>query len=177
MNKIKINLIENTDFGSYILQDMYSYYSNAAAVCLEENNFKGNTELIVDYTKPALCNISWKCVNQQVKDFHNDLNYAAEQGAYCIAFLLIHKLTDYKVIRQAKRKTGFDYWLGEKDEEYPFTNKARLEVSGLLKGNKNQINSRIKIKKKQTEQSDKLNLPAFVIITEFSKPISKIELK
>ncbi len=175
--QIDIKLIDNKDFGSYILPEIYSFYSNAAAVSFEENKFIGNANLNIDFDKPIVFNLNWDCVNQQVKDMHNDLVYAAEHGAYCIAFLIIHKLTGYKVIKQARRKTGFDYWLGDKDEEYPFTNKARLEVSGLLKGNKYQITQRIKDKLKQTKQSDKLKLPAFIVITEFSTPITKVVKK
>jgi len=169
-----IKLIENTDFGSYILKDMYSFYSNAAAVCFEENRFSGTASLIVDFTEQTIFQLNWECLSLQVKDMHNDLIYAAEQGAYCIAFLIIHKLTNYKIIRQAKRKTGFDYWLGDKEENLPFTNKAILEVSGLLKGNKNQINQRMAMKEIQIKQSDGLHLPSFIVITEFSEPISKV---
>jgi hypothetical protein len=93
---------------------------------------------------------------------------------YCIALLMIHRLTDYKIIRQAKRQTGFDYWLGDQKEAYPYTEKARLEVSGLLKGKLKQINWRVKSKFQQSEQSNDLQLPIYVIITEFSKPISKM---
>jgi hypothetical protein len=32
----------------------------------------------------------------------------------------LKKVSIFKVIKQAKRKTGFDYWIGEKEEEYPF---------------------------------------------------------
>lgn len=174
MNETNIKLIDNKNFGSYILPDMYTFYANAAAVCFEKNNFNRVVALTIDYRTKTSINLFWESVNQQVKDMHNDLIYAAEQGAYCIAFLLIHQLTDFKVIRQAKRRSGFDFWLGDKDEVLPFTNKAKLEVSGILKGTQTQINQRLKKKEKQIKQSDSINLQAFIIVTEFSKPISKI---
>jgi hypothetical protein len=119
----------------------------------------------------------WERASQQIKDMHNDLMYETEYGAYCIAFLIIHHLTDYKVIRRSKRKTGFDYWLGKKEASYPFTDVARLEVSGILKGKSSHITQRIKAKKEQVKQSDSIQLPAYIIVTEFKQPISKIYLK
>ena len=178
--KIKnIELLDTTDFGSYILPSMYAYYAEAAAICFEENNFRGTAVLKIedDEVEVAAFHFTWSSVNQQVKDMHNDLIYETEYGAYCIAFLIIHHLTDYKVIRRSKRKTGFDYWLGEKESEYPFEDVARLEISGILRGKNTEITQRIRIKKEQTKQSDGSQLPAFIIVTEFSKPISKIVLK
>jgi hypothetical protein len=102
------------------------------------------------------------------------LVYETEYGAYCIAFLIIHHLTDYKVIRRSKRKTGFDYWLGKKETDYPFTDAARLEVSGILKGKNAEITQRIKAKQEQVKQSDSSQLPAYIIVTEFKQPISKV---
>jgi len=177
MNIEEIKLINNLDFGSYITSNMYSYFSEAAAVCFENNYFNGNVSLKIEGEKNVIFNLKWEKVSNQIKDMHNDLVYATEQGAYCIAFLIIHKLTDYKIIQQSRKKTGFDFWLGDKKDEYPFINKARLEVSGILKGNEYQINQRIKQKEIQVEQSDFLDLPIFIIVTEFSKPISKIILK
>ena len=59
--------------------------------------------------------------------------------------------------------------------DFPFQETARLEVSGILKGTKSQINQRLKEKLEQTEKSDNLKLPAFVIIAEFSAPLVKIK--
>jgi len=173
----QLKLIENIDYGDYMLPSFYNLCAEAAAVCFEENNYFGEAILNIEHTDKYIVAFKWKSVSQQIKDFHNDLVYAAEHGAYCVAFILIHELTDYKVIKQAKRKTGFDYWLGDREEELPFTDKARLEVSGILRGNQSQINQRIKKKEKQIEQSSELNIPAIIIVTEFSKPISKVVTK
>jgi predicted transcriptional regulator len=158
---------------------MYLYYAEAAAICFEENNFVGKVALKIEEGEKeiAVFHFTWATVNQQVKDMHNDLIYETEYGAYCMAFLIIHHLTDYKVIRRSKRKTGFDYWLSEKETEYPFTDAARLEVSGILKGKSAGISQRIKAKKEQIKQSDSNQLPAYIIVTDFKKPLSKIILK
>jgi predicted transcriptional regulator len=174
-----IELLSTLDFGSYILPNMYLYYAEAAAICFEENNFAGTVSLKIEDSQKeiAVFHFTWASVNQQVKDMHNDLIYETEYGAYCIAFLIIHHLTDYKIIRRSKRKTGFDYWLGKKEADYPFTDAARLEVSGILKGKSTKITQRIEAKKEQMKQSDARQLPAYIIVTEFKKPISQIYLK
>jgi predicted transcriptional regulator len=171
-----IELLSTLDFGSYILPNMYLYYAEAAAICFEENNFEGTVSLKIEQAEKEVAkfHFKWATVNQQVKDMHNDLVYETEYGAYCIAFLIIHHLTDYKIIRRSKRKTGFDYWLGKKETDYPFTDAARLEVSGILKGKNAEITQRIKAKQEQVKQSDSSQLPAYIIVTEFKQPISKV---
>lgn len=81
------------------------------------------------------------------------------------------------MIRRSPKLTGFDYWLGDKESDYPFQDKARLEISGILKGTKSQINQRLNEKLKQTKRTDHLNLPALVVIVEFSRPLAKIKIK
>jgi len=66
--------------------------------------------------------------------------------------------------------TGFDFWLKEKQSSSKGIFHAILEISGILEGNQAQINQRIKLKKKQAEQSKDLNLVTFVVVVEFSKP-------
>ena len=57
---------------------------------------------------------------------------------------------------------------------FGFQQMYRLEVSGILKGSKGQINQRLKEKVEQTKKSDNLNLPAYVVIVEFSQPLVNI---
>jgi len=87
--------------------------------------------------------------------------------------LVIEKLTQLKVTKQSQKRTGFDYWLGS-GQEVGMQGQARLEVSGILKGSKGQINQRLKEKMEQTKKSDNLNLTAYVVVVEFSQPIVKI---
>jgi hypothetical protein len=172
----ELDLLNTNEYGSYILPNMYHYYAEAAAICFEENNFTGKTALKIEGEQSSQFNLNWKVVSQQVKDMHNDLVDKTEYGAYCIAFLIVHHLTDYKVIRRSKRKTGFDYWLGDKESEYPFEDTARLEVSGILKGANADIKRRLKEKIAQITPSNEDGLPAYIVVTEFSKPISNILL-
>jgi hypothetical protein len=92
--------------------------------------------------------------------------------------MLITNLTDFTVIERSRRGTGFDYWLGIQDEssELPFQNKVRLEVSGIRSGDDSRIRARAKQKIEQTNPSDGA-LPAYIVVVEFSKPLSLIVQK
>jgi hypothetical protein len=102
-----------------------------------------------------------------------DQRYATEQGAACIGILLALKLTNNEVIERAVRKTGIDYWIGKSGDGILFFKKARLEVSGIHKGNNSRINARFLMKCKQTRQSENCTLCAYVSVMEFSKPVAK----
>jgi hypothetical protein len=101
---------------------------------------------------------------------------ATEHGAECIVVLLTLKLTDFTIIQRSRKGDGFDYWLGYKDDIL-FQNKARLEISGIYENNNIEVNKRYNVKLKQTEQTDNINLPAFIGIIEFSNPLAKFGKK
>jgi len=107
---------------------------------------------------------------------YNDEEFATELGAYGVAFLLILDLTDYTIIKRSRRGTGFDYWLGkaENGEELPFQNKERLEVSGIRSGDNSRVKSRVNKKLKQVQASNATALPAFIVVVEFSAPLSQM---
>jgi hypothetical protein len=121
--------------------------------------------------------LTWQdIINDQIERTWNNQLEATEFGAECISMLLILRLTDYTIIRRSKKSDGFDYYLGNKNDNH-FQNQARLEISGIFNGDKNEINNRFKIKLKQTAQSDYLKLPAFISVVEFSNPIVKFGKK
>lgn len=104
-----------------------------------------------------------------------DQEEATELGAVCLAVQLALKMTDYTVIERSAKTTGFDCWLGAAtDDELIFEKKARLEISGIFNGDSGSVNTRYKIKVKQTKQSDHSRLPAYIAIIEFSKPMAKL---
>lgn len=149
-------------------------FSEAAAVCLDHHRHSQKTVLTVEGDLAGQFHLVWEEVTQQMKDSRKDMDYTVESGAYCIAMLVVEKLTGLRVEKQSQKRTGFDYWLGN-EEGFGLQDKARLEVSGILKGSKAQINKRLREKMKQTEKSDNLNLPAYVVIVEFSRPLVKIK--
>ncbi len=110
-------------------------------------------------------------------DNWNDLQEATEYGATALVLLIVHKFTKYKVIKRSRKRTGIDFWLGLKEDKFLFQNRARLEISGILKGSKSQIKQRLKAKMEQTKQSDHLDLKAFIIVVEFSTPTAKIAIR
>lgn len=144
---------------------------DAALICLDYNKHKGSVELKVEGIRKGDFVISWKNrITLRMRNTWKDLQEATEKGAEGIAILLISHLTNYKIIQRSAKGTGIDYWMSEKDSILPFQNSARLEVSGLLKKNDNDYKQRIKKKKKQTEQSDNTNIPAYIAVVEFESP-------
>lgn len=116
-------------------------------------------------------------MTQQIQDSWNDLQEATEYGATCIAILLVQTLTDMRVTRRSPKETGFDYWLGDKMDDFPFQDRARLEISGILKGTTAQVNQRVKEKIEQTKRTDSTALPAYIVVVEFSTPICKVVIR
>lgn len=150
--------------------------AEAGAVCFEsEGHVQGDIiEIKGDYNNSY--KLSWPQVTQQTLKCWNDPEVTTEHGAVGVAVLLAKKEIGYNVIERSRKGTGFDYWLGD-DEINPFQNKARLEISGIRNGSDNQIRSRVKQKKNQTNPSDRYSLPAFIIVVEFGNPIAEVHKK
>ena len=106
-----------------------------------------------------------------------DLQRATELGACGVALLLTREMTDLMAIRQSRKGTGVDYWLGpanQSSDTLPFQNAARLEVSGLLSGTDKQFNTRLRKKLQQSVPSDDTGLPAYAVVVEFSRPQAQV---
>ena len=100
---------------------------------------------------------------------------ATEWGATGIAVLLAKEETGHAVVSRSPKGTGFDYWIGEESDV--FQGKARLEVSGILHGDNQVINSRIKEKKRQISRSDSSGYPGYVVVVEFGQPAAYFQEK
>lgn len=151
--------------------------SEACMVCLHRSNHPENVTMTLTGDVNKDYNIVWKdSFNEQVDRTYKDQEYATEHGAVCISALLAIKETDYTIIERSRKGTGFDYWLGY-ENEIPFMKSARLEVSGIFKGGQKPLETRFKKKIKQTNQSDSINIPAYISIVEFSTPIAKFAQK
>jgi len=147
-------------------------------VCLTRQKHKSTgTDFLIYGDNDIACRLEWNDIfDDQLNRTWADQFYATEHGAVCLAILLALKLTEYTIIEKSARKNGFDYWLGKKDDIL-FQKKARLEISGIFKGTERDVNARYKVKVKQTNQSDSLNLAAYVGIVEFSNPIANFGAK
>ncbi|MEX0268845.1 hypothetical protein AB3R30_06875 [Leptolyngbyaceae cyanobacterium UHCC 1019] len=153
--------------------------SEAGAICLTDEAHEPGVTLEVEGEFSTRLQLNWQPVTEQARRCWNDEEYTTEQAAYGIAFLLILQLTNLTVIERSRKGTGFDYWLGIHDStvKLPFQRMARLEVSGIRRGNRSQINARVKQKTEQTRASDAEGLPAYIIVVEFNRPISIISAK
>jgi len=164
-----------------ITSDFGGVLAEAGAICFESVNHKNGVELNVnvnseDGSFEVKCPVYWQDVTDQMRSCYADLEFTTEHGAYGVAILLILGLTDYTVVERSRKGTGFDYWLGRKDDVL-FQKSARLEVSGILNGDINAIKARVNTKLNQVKRSDDLGLPAFIAVVEFSNPLSQVVQK
>jgi hypothetical protein len=164
---IKLSNLKN--LAIEISQVQCDFYAEACSVALQKNHHKNPT-----LTVNGDFNGSFVILRHEVTKLAGweDNIEVAENGAIAIAFFLINEYSEYSVIRQSIRGTGFDYWLGYKPDHKKFDPNnffvARLEISGILQGNDSEIKRRVTIKLKQVDKSAKLKLPAYISVTEFS---------
>lgn len=90
--------------------------------------------------------------------------------AVCLSALLVKRCTEYTIIQRARIGTGVDYWLG-KEDDVPFQNSARLEISGIFKESAtNTADKRLEMKRSRRRHlTARLYLYMFRIV-EFSNP-------
>lgn len=151
----------------------------ACIVTLYRSNHKTGIELQISGIAKKGEKLFWeKEFTSQIDRTWKDQIEATELAAVCISILLALKLTQYTVIERSVLGTGFDYWLGNETQNPDlFDKKARLEISGILKGDDKTIDKRTNGKIKQTKQSSGTLLPAYISVVEFSKPKSKFVMR
>ncbi|QJE98788.1 hypothetical protein [Luteolibacter luteus] len=149
--------------------------SEAASVCIANFNHSNPASMHVqDNANIILADIIWEEPSEQIVRTWADLEVATEQGAYCLAALLVEKY-GLEVMQRSRKGTGFDFWLGPPDQELLlFQNLVRLEVSGILCGDDSSIAQRSRIKVEQTKRSDDTKIPAVIAVIEFSNPAARI---
>ena len=147
----------------------------AAAVCLEDQQHASGIELRVRGDWAGTCRVYWPEIDEQVLRCWNDATYTTEHGAYGIAILIAESVTGLTVIERSDKGTHVDFWLGvDDDDQPPFLNQARLEVSGIRRGGDSAIATRMKEKVTRLEGTDS-PLPTYVIVVEFSSPVSEVQ--
>lgn len=149
-------------------------FAEAACVCLEKLGHLPGVKMMVRGDGEGKVVLQWKKLGTTVFDSWVNLEEAVEDAAYGLALALIWELSEYQIVKQSNKGSGIDFWLGKKEEGYPFQDKAKLEVSGILRGTMGQINARVKQKMAQATASDGGGQQVFVIVAEFSRPFSKI---
>jgi hypothetical protein len=148
-----------------------SSFVDAGAVCLEHHGHEHGVVLSGNGDCSRTWRLFWPPATDQTRRTWRDMAEATEYGACGIAILVVKEHTGYSVLERARKYQGCDYWLGEEDD-LPFQNKARLEISGILHGNDASVRQRVKEKVEQTRQSDGSGIPAYIVIVEFGRPVS-----
>ena len=146
--------------------------AQAEAVCLEHEGHIPGTRLIVRGTIQTSYVLNWAEVTGHARRTWADPREATEKGAEGVAILLIRRETGYVAIERAAIGTHIDRWLGYESDAPYFQRKARLEVSGILRGSDGDVRMRVR------EKMDRLGLtshrlPAYVVVVEFSGPLAE----
>jgi hypothetical protein len=150
-------------------------HAEAASVCLAACHHPLETELHLPDLERVQASIVRGDVDDQMSRAYNDLQKTTELGAVGVAILLVRQLFDLTVIQQSRKGTGFDYWVGPQTTDgLVFQNTARLEVSGILRGDDSQFRTRVKQKLRQSSPSDETRLPAYAAVVEFSRPQAEV---
>ena len=99
---------------------------------------------------------------------------AAERAGEGIAILSVMSRTKYTVFERATIGNGYDFWLSQsdRDEQFPFQHEAGLEAKGLSYARyPSQIVRMVNVGLDQIMESPNADLPAWVVATEFSRPV------
>lgn len=150
--------------------------AESAAVCLENRVHPLSVPLRLTGTEDGSFILQWTSVSEQQRRCHSDIQEATERGAYGVAILVVKELTGKIVMERSRKGPGFDYWLGDQDDDLLFSGKTRLEVSGLLSGSKSQIKARVRQKWDQMRPSNHI-APGYVAVVEFGGPVAHVEVK
>ena len=119
--------------------------------------------------------IIWKTLySERIKRAFGTPRNAAERAGEGIAILTVLARTNYTVIERARIGDGFDFWLSPSDDDdrFPFQYEAGLEAKGLSCAQyPSQIVRAVNDGIDQIRNSKNANLPAWVLATEFSRPV------
>ncbi|HVR96404.1 MAG TPA: hypothetical protein VMW27_07310 [Thermoanaerobaculia bacterium] len=146
--------------------------AEAASVCFEDQGHGESPLLSVDGDFIEVFTVHRPSVDEQMRRSHADVDRATENGACGVSILAVQALTHLTVLHQAWRGMGFDYWLGP-EYGFLFQGAARLEVSGIRKGDETSIRNRVRQKLAQTERTHGV-APVYVAVVEFSRPALRI---
>lgn len=161
-----------------VMTDWYAgeCYS-ALLVCLEHNSHTSGTETDLRNLNETLerLNLVWtRSIEDNDRRNWGGPSNAAERAGEGMAWLIIHRFTDFTVIKRSLKKTGVDFWLGYKQdvEELVFQDKARMEAKGRTELRyESHIRQVVNKALEQTELSNSTGMPAYIVVTEFSRPV------
>jgi hypothetical protein len=150
-------------------------FCEAGAVCLASQGHQSGVGLQIAGIAEEEFTLLYPAVTEKMRQSWSDEREATDNGACGVAILLMRELTGLTVIERAVIGDGFDYWLGPNTEDdLRLEDLARLEVSGIRQGSEAEVKARVRQKLAQTAPSDHLGLPAYVVVVEFSRPLSRV---
>jgi hypothetical protein len=166
-----------------LLPELAVAMAYAAAVCLEEEGHNPGALLGVwqadgDSSSARQFTLDWSRPTDEARRSWANPEEATEHGACAVAALLVEALTGLVILNRARRGTGFDYWLGRRDENPPlFQGLTRLEISGIRRGDNTVLRARERQKLAQIERGETpqtRGLSGIVVIVEFGAPKSRL---
>jgi hypothetical protein len=149
---------------------MFASHGHPSGTTLRVQTDSGNQDFV----------ITWEGgLSLQMLQTMNDEERAIDYGAMCIALFLVMHLTEYQYFTFSKKGTGVDFVLFQEAPKHTQQKAdARLEISGIGQESRtNTIAIRHKLKKKQVQKSDSMNVKVYIVITEFSNPKSLFAVK
>lgn len=148
-----------------------SYFYDAIVATMHRANHPEQLTMALTGDNVKTLDVNWEdSFNEQLDRSFKEDSSMIDAAASGISCLLAIEETNYTIIERGYKGSGFDYYLGYDDQPL-FTKVARLEISGIKQENEaNTAEKRLKIKLKQTNQSDNSGLPAYISIIEFSQP-------
>lgn len=148
-----------------------SYLLESYMVTMKLSKHKSGVVLSVPGKKKVKFELVWKKkVTKQMERSYRDQGIATEHAAECLGILVAKELTGFEVIERSVKKTGFDYWLGEKKRSV-FQNMAKLECAGRFDVTGAPLRAVYKDKIEQMRQSKHLPIPGYAAVTGFADPI------
>lgn len=148
--------------------------ANAAAVCLDTNGHQPGVNLGVSGEYEKSVQVVWTPPSRQVSRSYADLQEATEYGAAGVAIAALNHFGGFVVMQRSRKGSGFDYWIskGGNPSGPLFQNCTPLEVSGILSGNDEEVERRVRTKKQQISVSRRR--PRRVAVVEFGMPKARI---
>lgn len=149
--------------------------AQACSVCLDDQGHAIVLSLNVVGNFAGPLSVRRLSVTDQMKATFGLETKATEEGASCLAILLLLHHTGRTVAWESKGFNGYDYFLGS-DPNFPFRGGARMEVSGLRNATDAQITQRANEKRERYESYNHL-ATGYIVVVEFSRPeVRVIEL-
>jgi hypothetical protein len=144
-------------------------YHDAARVCLDRHHsppayffieFEDHDDLTVE--------ISWLPADDELRAGWANYLDATEAGACAVALAVAERVTGLVAVSRAYTGSGADYFLGPVGESMADLETClRLEISGLDRGTRSAVATRLRQKLSQAERGES-DVPAIAIVVGFS---------